>query len=257
MNTSLAGLTVVNTRPAHQARHLTDAITSAGGSVIEFPVIEIQPIDQDPDHLPWRSSLDQADLAIFISANAVDTGLKAIGGADRWPAQVGVAAVGRATAEKFQACGLEVELVAPEPFNSEALLTLPELQELQNKKIVIFRGEGGRELLAQTLRERGAEVTYAECYRRTKPDNDPSLLNQCWDEQRRLIIVVTSNEGLQNLVEMVDNEHRLSLLASTLLVVSERTSLMAKELGFQAPAVLTKSVSNSAIVDAILLWFKK
>ena len=257
MTTSLAGLTVVNTRPAQQAGPLSEAITHAGGNVIEFPVIEIQPIAGDPDHSHWSSALEQSDLAIFISANAVEAGLNIIGGVDSWPSQVAIAAVGRATAEKIQSCGLTVDLTAPEPFNSEALLTLPELQEIQNKKIVIFRGEGGRELLAQTLRERGAEVVYAECYRRVKPDSDPSLLYRCWAEHSRVIIVVTSNEGLQNLVEMVDNDHQLLLLSSTLLVVSERASQLAKEMGFIRPAVLTKSVSNSAIVEAILLWFNK
>ena len=257
MTSSLAGLTVVNTRPAQQAGSLSDAITHVGGNVIEFPVIEIQPIAGDSGHSHWFSALEQSDLAIFISANAVETGLNIIGGADHWPSQVAIAAVGRATAEKIQSCGLTVDLVAPEPFNSEALLTVPKLQEIQNKKIVIFRGEGGRELLAQTLRERGAEVVYAECYRRVKPDSDPSLLYRCWAERCRMIIVVTSNEGLQNLVEMVDNEHQPLLLSSTVLVVSERANQLANELGFKTPAVLTNSVSNNAIVDAILLWFNE
>jgi uroporphyrinogen-III synthase len=257
MTTSMAGLTVVNTRPAHQAGPLSEAITLAGGNVIEFPVIEIQPIVGNPDYSRWNSALEQGELAIFISANAVDAGLNAIGGAENWPSHVAIAAVGRATAEYIQSCGLTVDLVAPEPFNSEALLTVPELHEIQNKKIVIFRGEGGRELLAQTLRDRGAEVVYAECYRRVKPDSDPSLLYRCWDQRHRLIFVVTSNEGLQNLVEMVDNEHQPLLLSSTVLVVSERASHLAKELGFKTPAVVTKSVSISAIVDAILLWFNK
>lgn len=255
MKTSLAGLTVVNTRPAHQARKLSDSLKSAGGDVIEFPVMEIQPLNQDHQDSPWFSFFEQAELAIFISANAVDAGLKAIGGAGGWPSHVAIAAVGRATAEKLQASKLAVDLVAPEPFNSEALLTLPQLQELHNKKVVIFRGEGGRELLAQTLRERGAEVVYAECYRRLKPETDPLLLYQCWEEHQRIIIVITSNEGLQNLVEMVDNDHQPFLLSSALLVVSERASQLALELGFKVPAVVTKSASNSAIVDAILLWF--
>ena len=97
----------------------------------------------------------------------------------------------------------------------------------------ILRGEGGRELLAHTLRERGAEVEYLECYRRIMPDGDPADLYQCWNEKRVLLIIVTSNEALQNLFNMVNESHRSELLASTLVVVSQRAIKKAGELGFE------------------------
>ena len=255
MDKSLAGLTVIITRPAHQAQPLCESISQAGGTVVKFPVIEILP-PSNPGTIQSRlTQLNLANLAIFISANAVDAGLNALGGVAHWPEGVPIAAVGRATAAKLVSHGLSVNLVAPEPFNTEALLALPELKNLTEQSIMIFRGEGGRELLAQTLRDRGASVEYVECYRRVIPASDPAMLYQCWDEsrdeKRKLLIVVTSNESLKNLVEMVNSEHLESLLASRLLTVSERAVSKASDLGFKQTPVIATAASNEMILEAI------
>jgi len=256
MKTSLAGLTVVNTRPAHQAKSLSDAILAAGGEVIDYPVIQITP-PSDPGTLQSQlTQLASADIAIFISTNAVDAGLSALGGSQNWPEKVVIAAVGRTTANQLSTLGLTVSLVAPEPFNSEALLTLPELQNLSGKKVVIFRGEGGRELLAQTMRDRGAEVEYLECYRRELPESDPAILYQCWENKRVILIVVTSNEGLENLMKLMNSKYRAELLSSTLVVISQRTIILARELGFQITPVLTSNASNESIMEAISHWYE-
>lgn len=257
MNSSLAGLTVVNTRPADQAKPLSELIATAGGAVINYPVIDIKP-PSDPDHLQAQlDQLEKSSFAIFISANAVESGIEAMHGPQHWPDNVTIAAVGRATAAKCSALGLEASLVAPEPFNTEALLSLPEFQDLNGKKVKIFRGEGGRELLARALSDRGAEVEYVECYRRTMPDSNPTDLYQCWDEKRVLLIVVTSNEGLQNLFNMVSENYRDDLLATTLVVISQRAIDKAKELGFKTVPVLTGNASNEAIMETIIGWYNK
>jgi uroporphyrinogen-III synthase len=251
VNTSLNGLTVVNTRPAHQAESLSQLIHQAGGNTIEFPVIEISPPLKSDIVQNQFETLAAVDFAIFISANAVDAAMTFCGGAEDWPEDVMIVSVGRATTLKLKDYGLTVKLTAPEPFNSEALLELPELENIADKSFLIFRGEGGRKLLADTLRSRGANVDYVECYRRLIPDIDASLLYQCWDEQCNSIIVVTSNEGLNNLVKMVAGEYQKILLASTLVVVSERAIKLAKELGFKKKPELAKAASNEAIFDAV------
>lgn len=255
MTISLAGLTVVNTRPAHQAQQLTDTLRSAGASVIDFPVIKIMPPSDQAILQSQLEKLGNVDIAIFISANAVEAGIAALGGAQNWPEKVSIAAVGRATATKLSSLGLEPSLVAPEPFNSEALLALPELQEMDGKHIMIFRGIGGREVLAETLRRRGAQVEYLEVYRRAIPNGDPVGLYQCWDENCLLLIVITSNEGLQNLFDMVDPIHRPDLLSTTLVVVSHRAIDKASELGFKTVPELSLNASNDAIVEAIYHWY--
>ncbi|WP_455198198.1 uroporphyrinogen-III synthase [Kaarinaea lacus] len=254
MSNSLAGITVINTRPAHQAKPLSDLIIAAGGTVVEFPVIDIRPPSDSTSLQSQLADLGNAHFAIFVSANAVDSGINALGGPQNWPNNVAIAAVGRATAAKCSMLGLDASLVAPEPFNSEALLTLPGLQELSGKKVTIFRGEGGREFLADVLRDRGADVEYAECYRRAMPDSVPTDLYQCWDEKRVVLIVVTSNEALHNLFNLVDEKHRPDLLASTLVVISQRAISLASELGFRPVPELTGSASNEAIMETILQW---
>ena len=254
MNNSLEGLTVVNTRPKLQAESLSDLIRRASGTPVEFPVIEIATLE-DPHVLDEQiKKVHEVDIAIFISVNAVDAVMTISNSFTQWPENVMIASVGQATALKLDYYGLTVSIKASDPFNSEALLLLPDLQNLTGKKVIIFRGEGGRELLADTLRSRGAAVVYIECYRRLVPASDPTKLNQCWDEGRRPLIVVNSNEGLRNLITMVNNEHQQNLLSSMLVVVSERAVLLASELGFKQKPILSSTVSNKAILEAIQQW---
>jgi len=254
MDNSLEGLTVVNTRPKYQAESLSDIIRKAGGTAVEFPVIEIAPL-KDPHTLKAKiKKLYEADIAIFISVNAVDAAMTISDSYKQWPENVMIASVGQATALKLDYYGLTASIKASGPFNSEALLLLPELQNLTGKKVVIFRGVGGRELLADTLRARGAFVEYIECYRRLIPASDPTRLYQCWDEGRKPLIVVTSNEGLRNLLTMVNNEHQRNLLSSALVVVGERAVGLASELGFKQKPVLSSTVTNKAIFEAIQNW---
>jgi len=250
----LAGVTVVVTRPEHQADELCRSIEQLGGSAVRFPVIEIRP-PADVDRLKTTlQNLDQYPLAIFVSANAVSPALKIINAQKGWPQGVTIAAVGRATEKALIDNGLKVRHLAPEPFNSEALLSLPGLQSMSGQRVMIFRGNGGRELLANTLRERGADVEYVECYQRAMPKTDVRRLYALWNRDDRVAIVVTSNEGLKNLQTLVDNEHQNALLSTSLIVVSERVSAAAKKSGFVQEPLVAESASNDAILNAIKQW---
>jgi uroporphyrinogen-III synthase len=255
MNNSLAGLTVVNTRPARQARPLSELILAAGGTIVEFPVIEIEAPGDTESFRSQLSNLAEANLAIFISANAVEASIHALGGSQKWPDNVAIAAVGSATAAKLDAMGLKCSLIAPEPFNSEALLTLSELQDMNGKLVKIFRGEGGREFLAQTLSDRGADVEYVECYRRVMPESVPAELYDCWNQKRVLLIVVTSNEGLENLLKLIESNYRPALLSTPLVVISQRTKNKAKELGFEVVPEVAESASKESILETIHCWY--
>lgn len=201
MNTStaLSGKTILVTRPQEQAEALNGLIRAAGGLPVTFPVIEIKP----PAH-PARldgllARLDQFDLAIFVSPTAVARAWDSITATRRWPNNLRVAAVGQGSARALNERGI-LDVIAPAAkSDSEALLALPALQDVAGKRVVIFRGEGGRELLAQTLCERGAQVEYAECYRRAKPAPDIApLLAQPFSA-----IVLTSRESLLNFRELL------------------------------------------------------
>jgi len=250
----LQGVTVVVTRPALQSESLCQLIESVGGDVIRFPVLEIA----DPTDNDTLSSiidrLQQFDIAIFISPNAVDRGMNLISAHGGLPSTIKVAAVGKGSAKQLTRHGHKADIFPAHKFNSEALLAMPAMQTVDGKRIVIFRGEGGRELLATTLQQRGAEVEYAECYRRAKPTTDSSELMRRWARNEIDVIVVTSNEGLHNLYDMVGALGRKWLINTTLLVVSERSVELAQTLGFQQPPLVADQASDESILATIRTW---
>jgi len=250
-NLPLNGVTVVVTRPAHQAQGLRALIESRGGKVILFPVLEIQDTEDTGPVRALIERLDGFDMAIFISANAVHKALPMITARGPLPSQLRLVTVGEGTAKALQKYGRSPDLCPREQSSSEALLALPEMQQVRGKNIVIFRGEGGRELLDDTLRQRGANVVYAEVYRRARPATDPGELH---DELRRGkvgVISVTSNTGLVNLLELAGPAVRNSLLATPLVVMSERNIEHARRLGFAGPIAMAKQASDAGLVEAI------
>ena len=251
----LKGITVLVTRPAHQAAPLATAIEAQGARVIRFPVLEISG-PADPAALQRAiDALDRFDWAIFISVNAVEWALPAILARRSWPASVRVAAIGRSSAQELERLGQPPDLVPPRRFCSEGLLELAPMQQVEGQRIVIFRGNGGREYLAETLRERGAEVQYVECYRRALPAADPAELNRAGADID--VVVVNSGESLRNLYDMVGEQGHGWLLATQLLAVSERMLALAEALGFKKRPLLAANATDQAVLDTLLDWRRR
>ena len=249
----LAGVHAVVTRPAHQAQALCELIESEGGEAIRFAVLDIEP-KIDAQVLQKIQQLGEYHVALFISPNAVNCALPAIKQHGGLPPALRIGAVGKATAAALREWGYEVSIYPKERFDSEALLALPELQAVRDKHIIIFRGVGGRELLADSLRQRGAHVDYAECYIRRKPDSDPSLLWDHWARHALDIIIITSVEGLMNLIEMVGEYARERLFSTPLLVVSDRMAQEARRLGFGADIVCAAKAGDQQLMEALRTW---
>ena len=197
---SLAGLNIVVTRPRAQATQLAQRITQQGGRAILFPLLEINPVTDPQPLRALASQLAHFNLAIFISPNAVHYGMQAILENGPLPTTLKIATVGQGSAKALRVLGVK-EVIAPQDkFDSEALLALPELQQVNGWRVAIFRGDGGRELLGDTLKARGAQVEYAACYHRTKPQHNLTDLLAADPHA----IIVTSSEALVYLSEMVD-----------------------------------------------------
>jgi uroporphyrinogen-III synthase len=229
----LGGRGVLVTRPAAQADGLCGRIEAIGGRAVRFPTIEILP-PADPAAATARLAEDW-DIVIFISRNAVEGALSLPGDAlRRCPARL--AAVGRATAAAMQAAGMAPSLVPATGFDSEALLAVPALHDVAGSRVLIVRGEGGRELLAATLAERGAEVAYAEVYRRAIPAPASASQLSAWREALGFI-TATSDEVLDNLLRLVPAAAHPWLKGLPLAVLSARNAAMARELGFARVAV--------------------
>ena len=215
----LRGLGVVITRPRAAADALAAALEREGARAFVFPALAIEPL---PGSAALDAALDAAgtsDLAIFVSANAVEMGLAAARSRGRWPARV--AAVGEATAQALRNSGFREVISPQERHDSEALLACPELQAVNGAAIVIFRGAGGRELLREALEKRGARVRYAECYRRVRPAGDPRPLLDAWARGEVQAVSVLSAETLENFVALLGEAGAPRLAEAALVVPHE------------------------------------
>ncbi|MGD8639883.1 MAG: uroporphyrinogen-III synthase [Gammaproteobacteria bacterium] len=245
------GATVVVTRPAHQADGLCQLVEQHGGTALRFPVLDITGPDDEASVVAMIQRLAEFDMAIFISPNAVQWGMRLAGAL---PPALKIAAVGKGSARELMQRGIEPDIFPSQQFNSEALLAMDAMRDVTDQRIVIFRGVGGRELLADTLRERGAAVEYLECYRRVQPDVDPAILTEPLQQGAVDIVIVTSNEGLENLLAMAGDQAAEQLLTLPLIVVSERSRDRARQLGFRGEVIIAQQPSDQGLIDAVLQW---
>ena len=248
----LAGKVIVVTRPAHQAGYLAQSIRAGGGNAILFPVIEIAEIEDRQPLLALIDRLDEFDWAIFVSPNAVSKAMPLITARGALPVCLRFAAVGRSSVRALHEGGVP-EVLAPARFDSEALLELPQMQDVAGKRIAVFRGDGGRELLGDTFAARGATIEYAACYRRVRPRIDAVPLLAAWARDELHAITVTSSEGVQNLLELVGAAGRLQLLKTPIFVPHPRIAATARELGYSA--VVVTAQGDDGIVQGLKCWF--
>ncbi|MCP3672040.1 MAG: uroporphyrinogen-III synthase [Gammaproteobacteria bacterium] len=251
MSCDLTGIGVLITRPRGQAEALCDLISDRGGSTISFPTITI---DGPEDPVRARALLRQmpeCDLVIFVSPNAVRYGF-ALLGEYGLPPGLPVAAVGKGSARVLAEMGITVDILPQQQFDSEALLELPQLTRVAGKRIFILRGNGGRSLLGDTLRERGAEVEYVEVYTRQQVTADTTPLLSTWYEQVQ-IVTVTSCEILDNLSRMLGERGHSLLCQTPLVVVSERIQAQARVLGCNH-TVVAPEASDQGLLRSICNW---
>ena len=137
--------------------------------------------------------------------------------------------------------------------DSEALLALPELGDVAGKRVVIFRGDGGRELLGDTLARRGALVEYAECYRRARPRADSAPLLAAWARGGVHAVTVSSSEGLTNLFDMLGKLGQQWLRTTPMFVPHARVAEAAQRLGLRS--VIVTGAGDAEVFDALLAYF--
>jgi uroporphyrinogen-III synthase len=240
---ALTGLCVIVTRPAKQASALCSQISALGGSVIEFPVTLIE-------SLPMQTVAERYDLHIFVSTNAVEHGLAYVGNG------ASIAAIGPATAKALVEAKRTVDYLAPAPHNSEALLELPEFSNVTGQRILIVRGEGGRETLRDTLIARGAKVDYLEVYRRVRAQPSAQALAQLQAPSREdqiQLITLTSVEILDHWIALLGSS--VTHFARTPFVVSsERIEVAARLQGLKGECILATTASDDALIGAIASW---
>jgi uroporphyrinogen-III synthase len=228
---SLAGRHVVVTRPAGQAAHFATALTGQGAIPVLYPVLEIRDIENVAPVLDVAIRLDSFDLAVFVSPNAIEKALALILPRRPWPAGLRVAALGKSSERELARHGIHDVISPPLRFDSEALLDLPELTDVEGRRVIIFRGDGGREVLGDTLKARGATIEYVTCYRRTRPQLDPAPLLKLWEVGQLDAVTLTSSEGLRNFHEMIGRLGQAWLKKTPAFVPHVRIAEQALALG--------------------------
>ncbi|HEY9146167.1 MAG TPA: uroporphyrinogen-III synthase [Thiobacillus sp.] len=252
MTQALAGRTVLVTRPVHQAATLAQMVKAAGGEAFVFPALAIEAVAAErlADALEYLAG---ADIAIFISPNAAQFGMAAIRARGGLPDALQVFAVGPGTARALAEWGVE-NVITPDGQDSEALLALPQMQAVAGRRVVIVRGVGGRPLVADTLRARGADVQFLECYRRTCPHADAAPLLARWQAGGIDAVTVASAETLHNLAVLLGEPGASLLTATPLFVPHEKIAEAARRFGI-AHVVATQG-GDAGLLDGLVNWFR-
>ena len=240
---SLAGRGILVTRPRDLAGGFAARIEAAGGTPILFPAIEIERLPSPPA----LGRLAEFDLVVFISPSAVAAALNepnALAGVPR------VAAVGAGTRQALERHTTAPVLAPDRRADSEALLDLPQLARPAGWRVLIVRGEGGRAQLGEALKERGAQVEYAECYKRVQSTADPAPVVTRWRKGEVDAVTAFSAESYQNLLRLLGAEF---LGGTPVFVPHERVASAATQHG--ARKVLVAGPGEAEMLERLVAYF--
>lgn len=240
----LAGQQILVTRPQHQCQMLASLIEKAGGKALILPVIDIEHIAPSD----WQiTNIEHFDWLIFVSRNAIESFISGYG--HNLPASCQFAAVGEGTAQAMREHAIPVDCQPKISNGSEGLLQMSLMQadKVRGKQILIVRGNGGREHLADTLKARGANISYVEVYQRVLAKPTASMQKQAMLADK---VICTSVAGVDNLCSIFMNTWP-GLLDKPLTVVSDRIKQHAFSRGFKTIYV-SADASDNAVVDTLI-----
>ncbi len=252
MTESLRGIGVLVTRPAAQAGKLISLIEERGGTALCFSALAIEPLPLSDATSKLLADASRFDIVVFVSRNAVLQAVRFMPDINQ-PEPL-IAVVGPGTAAELRNAHYTVDIGPGQTADSEGLLAESGLQAVASKKILIVRGQGGREHLASALRDRGAEVIYAEVYRRIRPHHCATLVDDvstALREGRIRFTLVNSVATLENLLSYFPDSERKHLLATELVSASTRVVKEGENAGFARPPVLAAGPLDEALVAAV------
>lgn len=248
MSLPLSGYRIWITRPEAQAGYLTTAITQFGAQAYTLPLLTISSVI-DPSELDETlAHLNQFDLAVFISPSALNAVFAKL--STPWPADLPVAVVGPGSAKRAAELGRKRIICPPAQFDGEGLLQ--ELGAQTGKKIVLFRGNGGRDILPAGLSAAGADVTLVTAYQRGAPTLDASEIAH----QLQLGcdgIVISSSEAAQHLFNWAGGETRLKLQCALYFVPHHRIAEALQANG--AHHIVQTEAGDDGITQSICRYF--
>jgi uroporphyrinogen-III synthase len=250
MQNKLAGLRVLITRPEPAGLELCGKIREQGGVPVYFPTLTILPPHDTAALERDLQTLSTQDLVFFISPQAVLMSEALIHSYyPTYPPALTWIAMGEGTANSLKKLNLPVDYFPQGPVTSETLLEEPYFKALINKRILIIKGESGRDVLCQALRDQACQVKETIAYRCALPEVDVTAILNSLKRQSIDRIVVTSSAGLENLKELLFSAWQ-ELLSVPLLVVSARIQKQAEHLGFEHVKV-SRGAGHTEIIQAL------
>jgi uroporphyrinogen-III synthase len=251
--TSAQSLRVLVTRPAHQTQNLNRLLTADGCQVLSFPTIAIEASPTTAFLQQLRQNIRHYDIALFVSRNAVDYAFRHLQ-SDALPDSLQMGVIGKGSWQALQEQGIHSQIIPVENYNSEGLLAAQQLQQVVGKRIIIFRGQEGRNLLGDTLGKRGARVDYCEVYRRVLPNYQSGHFDRLVQHGFPQLAVFTSSEGLSNGFKLLNLQQCEKLRHIDWLLISERMRETARQLRHNADIVIARRASDEGILQAIQAW---
>ena len=250
----LTGINILITRPVMPASRTATRVAALGATPFIFPTTIIEP---PADAAPLNAALAKISdyyAAIFVSPSAAEMTLAPLGSiAKKLPANLHVFAPGPGTAEELSLRGVSGVAMPETSFDSEGLLALPALQAsaIKGKRIVIFRGNDGRELLREALVQRGASVDAITAYHRRAPSTPPTGLLELLRAGKVNAISAMSSDAITHLVRLVPAAERAALLFALPVYAShERISAAAHDAGFVS--VVETEAGDAGLIGALL-----
>ncbi|QIM63333.1 uroporphyrinogen-III synthase [Pasteurellaceae bacterium Orientalotternb1] len=247
-------MNVLITRPDERGQQLVELLAKEQIFAIHQPLFSVVAGRELPLLPSMVSGLKAGDFLFAVSKNAVDFAhqtLTEIGFG--WRSDLQYIAVGQATASYLASHSTQAVRYPLKFANSEGLLELPEMQNLQGRTILILRAESGREFFAEQAKQRGAEVKVLECYQRIPFTQD--MGNKISLAKRAGIdtIIATSSDIVSMLVAQTREEDREWLFQCRLMVVSPRIAKDAQQFGWQAKSIdISEKADNHSLLNALL-----
>ena len=250
----LTGINILITRPVMPASRTATRVASLGATPFIFPTTIIEP---PADALPLNTALAKINdyyAAIFVSPSAAEMTLAPLGSIPKkLPTTLYVFAPGPGTAEELNIRGVASVQMPETTFDSEGLLALPSLQAsaIKGKRIVIFRGNDGRELLREELVKRGATVNAITAYHRRAPNTLPTGLLELLRAGKVNALSAMSSDAITHLVPLVPAADRAKLLFALPVYAShERIAATARDVGFRN--VIETAAGDAGLITALL-----
>ncbi len=247
--------TLLVTRPSHQSEYLNSILRQAGFDIISFPTLSIQATPPSVYLKNLEQNIRNFDIALFVSRNAVDFAFKSLH-PETLPASLKLGVIGQGTWQALKNHGVESSIIPAESYNSEGLLNSPGLHNVTGQRIAIFRGQQGRNLLGDTLLQRGASVEYIEVYRRTRPKYDGQHFDDLTTDHFPDLAIFTSSEGLTNCLSLLTEKQSQALRSIPWLLISERMRETSRNLRHNAEIIIAHAASDEGILQALLAWRK-